>query len=167
MNWEEFEEADRENFSPLRQELVSSCKECGARLAGRDEKALKKRRKQHYTLHLRSLIYIKGLMEGIVGKEEPDGKLRQHLDQLTESLARQLHSDFKTYLRFVLDSNQVWPRLKVGQKGHLEWTVKQEWRTLDDREKEGFLKIAKEFMETIFPELVSPSTELEAVSRQP
>jgi hypothetical protein len=153
MNWEEYEDADRENFSPLRHEMVTGCKECGARLTGSDEKKLKKRRKQHTTLHLRSQFYIKNLTDRIGALEEPSGKLRQRLDSLIDSLARQLHSDFKNYLRFEFDTNEVWSRLKGGQKGHFEWMVKQEWRSLEDREKEAFLKIAKEFMETVFPEI--------------
>lgn len=153
MNREEYEEADRENFSTLRQELTTGCKECGARLTGSNEKALKKRRKQHTTLHLRSVLYIEGLMDRIGAKEEPDGKLLEHLERLTDSLARNLHLEFKTYLRFVLDRAEVWPRLKVGQKGNLEYHVKEDWRSLEDREKEGFLKIAKGFVEIVFPEV--------------
>lgn len=153
MNWDDFEEADRDNFSALRHELTTGCKECGARLTGSDEKALKKRRKQHTTLHLRSQFYIKSLTDRIGATEEPSDKLRQHLDSLIDSLARQLHSDFKNYLRFEFDTNEVWSRLKVGQKGHFEWVVKQEWRSLGDREKESFLRIAKEFTETLFPEI--------------
>lgn len=151
--------AERENFSAIRQEITTGCKECGARIVGSDEKALKKRRKQHMTLHLRSQFYIKSLMDRIGASEAPEGKLKQHLDQLTESLARQLHADFKNYLRFILDTSEIWPRLKVGQKSNLEWVVKQEWRTLNDTEKEGFIRIATEFIEATFPEAKNPDLE--------
>lgn len=153
MNWDDYEEADRANFSPFRQELITGCKECGASIRGLDEKALKKKRRQHATLHLRSLFYIKSVMDRIGAKEEVDGKLKQHLDSLTDSIAHQLHSEFKNYLRYIFDSQEIWPRLKVSQKGNLEWTVKQEWRSLDEKEKEGFLRYAKDFVETVLPEI--------------
>lgn len=165
MNWEDYEEAARVNFSPIRQEIVTGCKECGVRIVGSDEKILKKRRKQHAILHVRSQLYIKNLIDGI-GQDSsaPCGKLKEHLDKMTDLLARELHREFTNHLRFILDSNQIWPRLRVPQKNNLDWVLRKKWDSLDNIDKERFLKIATEFVESAFPEASAGKEETVATA---
>ena len=102
MNWQDLEEADRQNFSMMRQELISGCKECGARISGTDEKSLRKKRRAHANLHLSHELWIKSIMDKI-GQSEPQGKLVEHFNHLADSAAHDLHHEFQLYLRFILE----------------------------------------------------------------
>ena len=145
--WDDYEEAGRLNFSTLRQEIITSCQDCGARLTGSDEKSLKKKRRQHAHLHAKAELYIKGFL----GEKGDSVVLSARIEDMRNLMARDLHETFKNYLRFLLDQNDIWPRLRVQQKGNLEWKVKAKWHSLDDREKDGFLNLANEFIETVYP----------------
>jgi hypothetical protein len=130
--------------------MVAGCKECAAVLRGSSEKALKKRRRQHAALHLHALLYIKTITDRVNMGASPS--LGDHLQQLTELLARDVHREFSLYMRFQFDDNRVWDRLRVAQKGHFEWLLKKQWDSLDDKDKEAFLRVARELVEAMFPE---------------
>lgn len=153
MNWKDLEEAERENFSMLRNELVSCCKECGARVSASDEKLLKKKRRYHANLHLFCDVHVQTLLRERFGDGISE-RLKERLDRQVETLARELHHEFQLYLRFILDKEQIWSRLKVGQKGSLEYRVKQEWQYLSDEEKNSFSKIATDYVGSLFPEFL-------------
>lgn len=150
--WSDWEEAQTVNFTMICNQLSSSCKQCGAKVSANEEKLLKKKRRYHANLHLFYDLHIQSLLErfgGGIGEE-----LRGRLDQQVDSLARELHHEFQLYLSFALDSKEVWPRLKVGQKGSLEYMVKQDWQYLSDEEKAAFDKIARDYVNSVFPNIL-------------
>jgi hypothetical protein len=150
LNWDDYEKARLENFSAMRGEFTTGCLECGAQIRGTDEKSLEKRRRQHATLHLERLLYLKIRL----GEYGDPARYPEYLERLTDSLARLMHSEFQTHLRFLLDREEIMRRLTVSAKGNLEWEFKQKWDSLSDQEKEGFMKLARELVATAFPETV-------------
>lgn len=156
VNWEDYEKAHALDFSPIRQEFVTGCQICGARIVGSDEKRLAKRRKQHSQLHFYHAVYVKNLTDRVGVPSEPDGKLFEYLNTMIRQLAEEMHGEFKLYLRFMLDEEKIWDRLRVQQKSNLEYELRKKWDSLGDKEKSAFIKFAKEFIETAFPEFKEP-----------
>src|SRR5579875_3571685 len=153
MDWQNWEEARKINFTVSKQDLASSCKECGAAFKASNEKLRKKKQMKHVKMHFNDGLYVRRLLERI-GLQSPqyEGTERERIERFLKGLEGH-------YARAIWEFTTRWARencpepKSLPRKRDFEYRLSKRFESLWDSEKEELNKIAAELVSLAFPEL--------------